>query len=216
MIQWMTIVGVAGDVRDEGLVTDPGPVLYVPYLQDNTPTARVSLVARTQGDPTQLARSVREAIWEIDRNQPIDRVASLEDVFLEGASAERFQTLLVGLFAITGLTLAIIGVYAVTAASVSARTWEAALRLALGARPWSLTARIVREASVQIVTGVAIGVIALYLLGRPLSGLLFETSPADPSIIVGAALTMIVLALLAAGWQSRRLAKVSPAVGLRG
>jgi len=215
-IEWMTIVGVAGDVRDEGLVTDPGPLLYVPYLQDNTPTARVSLVARTQGDPTQLAQSVREAIWQIDRNQPIDRVASLEDVFLEGASAERFRTLLVGLFAFSGLTLAIIGVYAVTAASVTARTWEAALRLALGARPWSLAARMVREASTQILTGVAIGVTAFYLLGRLLSGLLFQTSAADPFVIVGAALTMTVLALLAAGWQSRRLAKVSPAVGLRG
>lgn len=215
VVAWMTIVGVAGDVRDEGLATDPGPVLYVPYLQDNTPTARVSLVARTQGDPTQLANSVREAIWEIDRNQPIDRVASLEDVFLEGASAERFRTLLVGLFAFGGLTLAIIGVYAVTAASVTARTWEAALRLALGARPWTLAARMVREASTQIVTGVAAGVTAFSLLGRLLSGLLYQTSAADPSIIAGAALTTIVLAVLAAAWQARRLAKVSPAVGLR-
>ena len=99
-VKWLTIVGVAGDVRDDGLVNDPGAILYMPYLQSNTPTARVSMVVRTKGDPAQAAASIRQAIWSVDRNQPIDRMLPLGDVLFEGTNAERFQTILVGIFAI--------------------------------------------------------------------------------------------------------------------
>ncbi len=213
---WMTIVGVVGDVRDDGLVNEPRPLLYVPYLQVNTPTARISLVARTQGDPTSIAPSIRQAIWDIDRNQPIDRIASLENVLLEGTSAERFRTLLVALFAAAGLVLAVVGVYAVTSASVTARTWEASLRLALGAAPWKVAASVLRQATTQIFIGAISGVVAFYLLRNLLASLLFETSAADTFVIAGAATVVIVLATVAAAWQSRRLANVSPALGLRG
>ena len=213
---WMTIVGVAGDVRDAGLASEPGPTLYVAYYQRNTPTARVSLVARTHGDPEQMANSIRQAIWEVDRNQPIDRIASLEHVFSEGASAERFRTLLVGLFAVVGFVLAIVGVYAVTSASVTARTWEASIRLALGARPMSVAVNLLREASLPIGIGVALGIGAFVLLARLLAQLLFQTSATDPSVIVAAAGALTVCALAAAAWQSRRLAAVSPALGLQG
>jgi predicted permease len=213
---WMTIVGIAGDVRDVGPVTPPLGTLYVPYLQNNTATARVSLVARTQGDPRQSAASVRQAVWEVDRNQAISSVASLDDLLLEGASAERFRTLLVGLFAGAGVLLAIVGIYAMTAASVTSRLWEASLRLALGARPWRIAGRIMREASIQVMAGIAVGLAAFWMLRRLIAGLLFQTSATDATVLVPSVAGLTLLALSAAALQARRLARVSPALGLRG
>ena len=213
---WMTIVGIAADVRDNGLVNDPGPLLYVPYLQQNTVTARVTLVVRTTADPLAVSKAVRTAIWEVDRNQPIDRVLPLESVLTEGLSAERFRTLLVTAFAVIGLTLAVVGVYAVAAAAVVARTWEASLRLALGARPWRLVATMLRDAAWQAICGAVAGVALFYSVGRLVSTLLFQTSPYDPVIAIGIAAAIGLLAVSAAALQMRRLARVSPALGLRG
>jgi putative ABC transport system permease protein len=215
-VRWLTIVGVAGDVRDDGLVNDPGPILYMPYLQSNTPTARVSMVARTNGDPGQAAAAIRQAIWRVDPNQPIDRMLPLGDVLFEGTNVERFQTILVGIFAIAGLLLAVIGVYAVTAAAVTARTWEASLRLALGARPWLVSGGLVKEAAVQLGAGTALGWAIFYLSRRTLSGVLFQTPAIDPSIVAAASVGMLLFGLSAALWQARRLASVSPALGMRG
>jgi ABC-type antimicrobial peptide transport system permease subunit len=96
-----------------------------------------------------------------------------------------------------------------------ARTWEASLRLALGAAPWKIVASMLRQATRQILAGALAGVVAFYFLRNLLSTLLFETSAADPFVIAGSALAVILLAILAAAWQSRRLAAVSPALGLR-
>jgi ABC-type antimicrobial peptide transport system permease subunit len=137
-------------------------------------------------------------------------------VLLEGASAERFRTWLVALFAIAGVLLAIVGVYATTSASVTARTWEASLRLALGARPWTVASVIVRDAAGQVAAGVALGLGAFYLVRRLIATLLFQTAALDPAVMIAAAIGLSVLALAAAAWQARRLAAVSPALGLRG
>lgn len=215
-VRWMTIVGVAGDVRDDGLVSDPGPILYAPYLQTNTPTARVSLVARMKGDPAQAAASIRQAIWSVDRNQPIDQMLPLAEVLFEGTNAERFRTILVGMFAVVGLVLAVIGVYAVTAAAVTARTWEASLRLALGASPWHVCGALVGETATYLAVGAAGGLLIFYLSRQTLAGVLFRTPAINPPVVLGAVLGTLLLGLLAALWQARYLASVSPALGLRG
>lgn len=215
-VVWMEIVGVARDVRDIGLVTDPLPMLYVPYLQNNTATARVSLVAKTQSDPARFVASVRQAIRDVDPNQPLSRVATLDDVLLEGASAERFRALLVGLFAGAGVLLAIVGIYAMTAASVTARTWEASLRIALGAKPWRIASGVIRDAALQVVVGAVLGLAAFWSVRRLISGLLFQTSATDGLVILASVSGLAVLALSAAALQARRLASVSPALGLRG
>jgi putative ABC transport system permease protein len=213
---WMTVVGIVADVRDNGLANVPLPTLYVPYYQLNTPTARVSVVARTSGDTVAMAPAIRAAIWSVDRTQPIDRVLPLTEVLLEGASAERFRALLVGLFAVIGLALAVVGVYAVAASAVVARTFEASLRLALGARPWRLVAGMLREAGMQAGAGVALGIGGYAALSGLIAELLFHTSAADPAIVAGAAAVMLVSSIGAALMQLRRLATVSPALGLRG
>jgi hypothetical protein len=212
----MTIVGVAGDVRDSGLVAPPAATLYVPYLQNNTATARVSLVAKTHGDARRSAASIRQAVWHTDPNQPISRVASLEDVLLEGASAERFRALLVVLFAGAGLLLAVIGIYAMTAAAVASRVWEASLRLALGARPWRIAASVMRDASIQVFAGLALGLAGFWMVRRLISGLLFQTSATEPAVMAASVAGLTLLALSAAALQARRLSHVSPVLALRG
>ena len=213
---WMEIVGVAGDVRDVGLVAEPLPMLYVPYLQNNTATARVSLVAKTEGDPGRFVANVRQAIREVDPNQPVSRVAALDEVLLEGASAERFRALLVGLFAAAGVLLAVVGTYAMTAASVTARTWEASLRIALGAQPWRIAAGVIRDAALQVSLGAVLGLAGFWSARKLVSALLFQTSATNGLVIFTSVMGLAILALSAAAVQARRLTSVSPALGLRG
>jgi FtsX-like permease family len=112
--------------------------------------------------------------------------------------------------------LAIVGIYAMTAASVTARTWEASLRVALGARPWRIAAGVIRDASIQVVAGSALGLAAFWALRRLIAGLLFQTSAMDRRVIFASVAGLMLLALSAAALQARRLASVSPVLGLRG
>jgi len=213
--QWLTIVGVAADVRDAGVGVKAGPTLYVPYLQQNTPTARVTLVAWTRGDPLALAQGVRQAIWAVDPNQPVDRVGRLTDQIVTSAADERFRTLLLATFAVSGLLLALVGVYGVAAASVAARRWEAGVRLALGATPGSLVVKMLGETTASVAAGASAGVAVFLGFGRLLADLLYQTPAADARVMSGAAALMIAGAVGAAWLQARHIATVSPTLALR-
>jgi len=213
--QWMTIVGVAADVADAGAGVKAGKTLYVSYLQQNTPTARVTLVAWTRGDPLASAQAVRQAIWSVDPNQPIDRVGRLTDQIVTSAGNERFRTLLLAIFAVSGLLLALVGVYGVAAASVAARRWEAGVRLALGARPRSLVVTMLCETTASVAAGASAGVVLFLGSGRLLAGLLYQTAIADTRVMAAAVALMVAGAIGAAWLQARRIATVSPTVALR-
>ena len=212
---WLTIVGVAADVMDAGAGVKPGPTLYVPYLQQNTPTARVTLVAWTRGDPLASAQAVRQAIWSVDPNQPVDRVGRLTDQILTSASSERFRTVLLAIFAASGLLLALVGVYGVAAASVAAQRWEAGVRLALGARPGALVLKMLRETTVSVAAGAAAGVAMFLVFARLLANLLYETNASDVRVIAAAVSVMSAGAIAAAWLQARHIATVSPTIALR-
>jgi predicted permease len=212
---WMTIVGVAGDVMDGGLGVQMGPTIYVAYLQQNTVTARVSLVVRTEGDPLQFARGVQQAIRAVDAAQAIDRVERLEDLLAESAGEQRFRTMLIGAFAIVGLVLALVGIYGVTAAAVRARAWEAGIRMALGATPTGLVASMVRESAARIAIGSIAGLLGFAAAGRLASGLLYRTSLGDPLVLAAAVAPLVALAIVVSLCQARKLASVDPALALR-
>ena len=212
---WMTIVGVAADVADAGAGVTPGPTLYVPYLQANTATARVTLVAWTHGDPIQSTQAVRQAIWSIDPDQPVDRVGRLADLMITSAGDHRFRTVMLALFAASGLLLALVGVYGVAAASVTAQRWEAGVRLALGARPGALVAMMLGETTRSAVAGAAAGVVMFLAFGRLLAGLVYNTTVRDPEIIAASVSVMAAAAMAAAWLQVRRIAHVSPAEVMR-
>ena len=213
---WMTIVGVAGDVMDAGAGVKAGPTLYVPYLQNNTATARVTLVVSIAGDPLAWTQAVRQAIWSIDPNQPVDRAGRLTDVLAASAGEQRFRTVLLALFAVSGLLLALVGVYGVAAAAVGAQRWEAGVRLALGARPRALVVKLVRDAASPVAAGAAVGVAVFLAFGRLLGGLLYQTNASDARIVAAAIMLAGAGAVAAAWLQARRIAEVSPAIAIQG
>src|SRR5581483_2663234 len=213
--QWMTVVGIAGDVMDAGAGVSAGPTLYVPYLQANTATARITLTARANGDPIALAGPVRQAIWTIDPLLPVDRISRLDDLMVASAGDHRFRTTLLTIFALIGLAVALVGVHGVTAAAVESRTREMGVRLALGANPAQLVRGLVVETSRLLSIGAAAGVIAFTLFGRVLKQLLYQTSSVPLGVVVAAVLLMAAGALGAAYLRARPLLRLSPTIAIR-
>jgi putative ABC transport system permease protein len=213
--KWMTVVGVARDVMDAGLGVAAGPTLYVPYLQQNTATARVSLLVRTTGDPLAVARQVQQAVWAGDPAQPLDSIGRLADVLVESTGDRRFQTLVLAAFAIVGLTLALVGVYGVSVSAINARTREVGIRMALGASPRGAVAGMLSDAAWQVSIGVGAGLLLFVAIGRAAARLLYATSIDDPRILLGAALPLAAAAMSISYLQARRLAAISPLRALR-
>jgi predicted permease len=213
--QWMTIIGIAGDVMDNGLGVQPAPTLYVAYFQQNTSTARVGLVVRTANDSPSFGREIERAVWSVDRAQPIDSLGPLNGVLTQSTGDQRFQTILLSSFALLGMLLAMVGVYSVTAGSVTARTWEMGVRLALGATPESVILTMLRESALCLFAGVTLGVAFFLALGRLAANLLYQTSPADARILAAATLPLILTAIAICYLQARRLGNVDPVSALR-
>jgi putative ABC transport system permease protein len=212
---WLTIVGVAADVMDAGLGVQQGPTIYLPYLQQNTATARVTLLVRAAGDPIAMANAVRQAIWAIDPLQPVDHVERLRDLLVDSTGDQQFRTLLLSAFAVVGLALALVGIYGVTAAAIKARTWETGVRLALGATRARVIAGMVGETSGQLLSGIFAGVALFLGAGRLAAGLLYNTSPMDPRVMAIAIAPLAIVSMLVSYVQARQLANVSPVAALR-
>jgi len=213
--QWMTIVGITGDVMDNGLGVPPDSTLYVAYLQQNTGTARVSLVVRTANDAPSFRRDIERAIWSVDPAQPIDGLGPLTEVLAQSAGDQRFQTILLSAFALLGLLLAMVGVYGVTAAAVTARTWEMGVRMALGATSASVVLNMLSESAKRIGLGIVTGVALFFAIARMAANLLYQTSYSDPRILIAAILPLLLTALAICYWQARHLGKVNPVFALK-
>ena len=213
--QWMTIVGVTGDVMDNGLGVQPDSTLYVAYLQQNTATARVSLVVRTANDAPSYRRDIERAIWSVDPGQPIDGLALLTEVLAQSTGDQRFQTVLLSSFALLGLLLAMIGVYGVTSAAVTARTWEMGVRLALGATSASVVLNMLSESAKRILLGVVAGVALFFAFGRIAANQLYNTSFTDPRILIAAILPLVLTAFVICYLQARHVGKIDPVFALR-
>jgi putative ABC transport system permease protein len=212
---WMMIVGVAGDVMDNGLGVQPDSTLYVAYLQQNTVTARVSLVVRVANDGQSYGRDIERAIWSVDPAQPIDGLGPLTGVLTQSIGDQRFQTVLLSSFALLGLLLAMIGVYGVTAAAVTARTWEMGVRMALGATSASVILNMLFESVKRILLGVVAGITVFFAIGRLAASLLYKTSFADPRILIAAIMPLVLIAFAISYFQARHLSKVNPVIALR-
>jgi putative ABC transport system permease protein len=140
---WLTVVGVVDDVMDSGLGLPLGPTLYVPYLQQNTNTARVTLVVRVQGNPESHIASVRDAIWSVDPLQPIDQPQSITGVLNASIAQPRFRTFVLSAFGACGLVLACGGAYGIATFAAVRRRREIGIRVALGADPSSVVRLVV-------------------------------------------------------------------------
>ena len=207
------IVGVVGGVKHTDVKTEPRPTMYVPAEQ--SPWETMTLVVRSSGDPTALAAALRDEVAAVDKDQPLSEIDIMEQLFAKAVAPQRFNLMLVGIFAALALTLATVGVYGVIAYSVTQRAQEMGVRLALGANSRDILRLVIGQAMRVSLLGVGLGLVAAVGLTRVMSSLLFEVSSTDPVVFVGLAVVLIAVTLVASYIPARRATKVDPLVALR-
>ena len=211
--QWLTVIGVVKDVRQYELGIEPKPQMYLPHAQNEFFDPR-ALVVRTNVDPLSLATTVRRTVWEIDKDQPVSDISSMEQVVSESVARQRFSMLLLGVFAGLALVLAAVGIYGVISYSVAQRTHEIGIRMALGAQRRDVLRLTVRQGLKLVIIGVLIGLAAAFLLTRIMSSLLFGVSATDPTTFAAISIMLMSVALLASYIPALRATRVDPMVAL--
>lgn len=211
---WYTIVGVVGDVR-LSLAADPQPEIIIPQRQDMDVAPEFLIVVHALRLPAGYADVLRQTVWDIDTDQPVPWVRSMDDMRAASISRGRLNLLLVGAFGLTALVLALMGVYGLVAYSFSARTQEIGLRLALGAQPTRVLAQFVGQGLQVSVLGVAIGLILSFLAARGMESMLFGITARDSlsfTVVPGA---LLFAALLASFLPALRASRLDPLEALR-
>jgi predicted permease len=207
------VVGVVGNVRQRGLAEPYEPAIYIHALQNFR--SRMSIVARTTGDPLQYADAVRKAIWAQDAYQTITNVATLESVLGNAMTRPRLLAWLLALFGVIGLTLGAVGIFGVLAYAVTQRRQEIGVRVALGAPPRSVLGLVVGQGMLLTGIGLVTGIIVAAALTRSMQSVLFDIRPSDPMTFVQVALVLLLAALAASWLPARRALKIDPVSALR-
>lgn len=208
------IVGVVGDVKHRTLEGEPTPEFYISYLQ--APQPAMALVARTaSGDPTNLVGAMRNAVGEIDKDQPISDIQTMNQLLSQSIAPGRFNMLLLGLFAFIALLLAAIGIFGVMSYSVTQRTHEIGIRIALGAQAVDVLRLVVGQGMALALVGVGLGLLGAIAVTRLMASLLYGVSATDPLIFAGISLLLTIVAFVACYVPARRAMKVDPMVALR-
>ena len=210
---WITVVGLAGDVKHYGLERPMRPGIYFPLTVGRFNTMTVAI--RTAADPGAFAATARASLRELDPELPMYRVRTMEEALRRSMAQRATYSWLLGIFAAMALVLALGGSYGVTSYLVSQRTREIGIRVALGARTADIVRAVMRKGLVTVAAGVAIGLAASFAVVRLLADLLFGVSPNDPAILAGATLVLFVLAVAANWLPARRAARVDPMRSLR-
>jgi putative ABC transport system permease protein len=216
-IPWVTVVGVVGDVRQMGPDAPIKAEMYFPHSQPNPQDfyAPRALVIRTSVEPTSLAPAVRSEIQAVDPEQPISNVRTLNEILGEETAARRIGMLLLGAFAGLALLLATLGIYGVLSYFVVQHTPEIGVRLALGAQRRDVLRLILKKGMGLTLAGVGLGALAALALTRLMVSLLYGVSASDPLTLIGVALLLTSVALVACLIPARRAMKVDPMVALR-
>jgi putative ABC transport system permease protein len=209
----LEIVGVVADVKNLELKEQPEPEVYFSSLQ--SPFDAMSIVIRSTVEPNSLAASVRSAVNEVDKTVPVADIETMDRIVTESVMQPRFNMVLLGLFSAIALLLSAAGIYGVTSYTVTQRTHELGIRLALGAQLGDVLRLILKQGLVVILIGVAIGLVAAFLLTRLLKSLVFGVSTSDPMTFVSITLLLSLVALVACYVPARRATKVDPLVALR-
>ncbi len=215
-VPWMEVVGVVGDVK-QGLASGAPTEMYVPFRQADKvlPVFTLSLVLRTAMEPTSLASTLRNAVHEVDPNQPVVKIRTMEDNVANSIAQPRFRTLLLGIFAGIALLLAGVGIYGVVAYSVAQRTREIGVRVALGSTQGAIFRLIIGSGMRLTLAGILVGVFAVIALTRYLSTLLFQVRAYDPLTLATVAVLLLGIALAACYMPARRATRIEPVTALR-
>src|SRR5712675_1503460 len=174
-----------------------------------------TLVVHTRGDPTSVARAVREAVWSVDRDQPVSEIATMDDILDREVEPRRVQAVLLGGLAALAMTLACVGIYGVMAYLVTQQNHEIGIRVALGAHSRNILGLVLARGAKLTATGVGVGTVAAFLVTRLMRSLLFGVSPFDPLTFTTVALVLTCVALAACYIPARRASRVDPIVALR-
>jgi putative ABC transport system permease protein len=210
---WRTIIGIVKDIRNEGLDAEPYPQMYSPYAQ--TPRRSMTLVARAKSDPSGLAPLVRNELAALDKDQPLFNVRTMEQVMANSIARQRFNMLLIAIFAVVGFLLASVGIYGVMSYMVTQRTHEIGIRVALGAQTRDILKMVIGQGMMLALIGVGIGLGAALLMTRVMASLLYGVSATDPLTFLGVTVLLSVVAFLACFIPARRASRVDPMVALR-
>ncbi|HEV2705010.1 MAG TPA: ABC transporter permease [Pyrinomonadaceae bacterium] len=220
---WMEIVGVVGDVRHSRLDAEPRPEMYFPYAQAGGQASRsivasrrrITLAVRASSSLASLGEAVRREISQIDKNQPVTGVRTMNESVARSVMTQRFSTLLVAIFAGLALALAMIGVYGVMSFSVGGRTREIGIRMALGAQGADVMRMIVGQGMWLVLAGIGVGLAASFAATRLMAGLLYGVSTTDPLVFFIIPTLLAAVALLACYLPARRATKINPMEALR-
>ncbi len=207
------IIGVVGDVKFSDIASDTGPMSYWPHPQ--LAYGAMTLTVRTGADPAAFAPLVERAVHELDKDQPVADIRTMDQWVTRNLSQARFSSTLLTTFAALALALAAIGIYGVMSYSVSQRTSEIGIRLALGADARQILGMVVGNAARLALVGLAIGVALSLALGRTLASLLYETADTDPLTFAAVVATLGSVAIAASYFPARRASRIAPVEALR-
>jgi putative ABC transport system permease protein len=207
------VVGVVSDIHDFGLEEKVRGNIYRPFAQ--TPLPVVAFVVRTSGRPSSLTSAVKQAIWSVDKDQPIYKIIGVDRLASESLGLRRVSSVLLGAFSALALLLAGLGIYGVTAFSVAQRTHEIGVRMALGAQPDSVLKMVMGYGMRIVIAGMAIGLAGALGLARVLASLLYGVKPTDVMTFIFTSLLLAFIALVACYVPARRAMRVDPIVALR-
>ena len=219
---WVTIVGIAKDIRVDSLRDTSADAIYMPVAQafsgkfGPVGTAALSVAIRTHGDPAIVERAIRGIVQEIDRTAAVSRIGTMDDIVARSVAKPRFTSALVGAFAIIALILGGIGIYGVMSYLVSQRAHEMGVRAALGANALDIVRLVLQRGVLVTAAGAVIGILGALIGTRALQTLLFGVSPSDPLTIALVSIAFAVVALVASAAPARRAARVDPVRALRG
>ena len=217
---WMQIIGVVKHVKHYGPDEEGRVEVYMPYVQvpaewRAAATRSMVLAVRTTADPTSLTSAIRNEVLQIDKDQPVSQINTMERIVADAVAPQKFATWLLSLFAAVALILAAVGIYGVMAYSVTQRTHEIGIRMALGAARKDVLKMVVNQGMKLALIGVGIGLIGAFAVTRLMSSLLYGVSATDPLTYGGVAVLLAGVALLACLIPARKATKVDPMVALR-
>lgn len=217
---WMTVIGVVGTLKETADNSDmemaTQDAWYMPYSQGTVPFLdSVTFVLRSDRDARSLVPTVRQALREVDPNQPISDVATMQERLGRLTGQERLNAMIYAVLCAFGLVLAALGIHGVLSFAVSQRLREIGIRAAMGAQPGQIRGMVMRSALAMIALGLALGVAGALVLTRFLQAKLYEIDPRDPVTLAGAVVVLGLIALVSSFLPAHRAAKIDPVRALR-
>ncbi|MBZ5578865.1 MAG: FtsX-like permease family protein, partial [Acidobacteriia bacterium] len=211
--RWRVIVGVVSDIKYDDPARATAAEVYVPFHSDAGPW--MTLLARVNGDPMRFGSAFRNAVWAVDRDEPVYDVQPLDRIVYASVAAPRFRMTLLGIFAALALALAAVGIYGVMAYAVAQRTHEIGIRMALGAARGNVLRMVVREGLALAAAGVALGLAGAFAATRVLNSFLFGVTATDVRTLAAVSILLAAVAAAASYVPARRATRVDPNVALR-